>query len=266
MGGARPSLTSRHAPRPGGRRRRRERPPAPRTRSIEPVLGVRTSMRSPRVASWSSPISSASDHRPDLPSTTGPTTTLTAVAAILIELAVDAPGLVVAHTTGCASPSGSPPHGLDLVVGSGGFGPPLYPDAETARERLTSLRLLSRLFGLDTPLARAPLRLACCAHLAVAARLAQLFRPDLPVAIARDGDRHPWVSYRCTLHNLLLAGGAATWLADIAVPVPRRRRRRQRPRPRVPPRPRRDPCVAGVRSYRSRIHRGATHANEPQRQ
>ncbi len=219
----------------------------------------------------------------------GPDDHADAVAATLVELGVDAPALVVAHSTGCLVALRLAARYPDLVAGIVGFGPPLYPDADAARARLTSLGLLSRLFALDTPISRRLCAWACCAHPEVAARLAQLFRPDLPVAIARDGVRHSWTSYYGTLHNLVLSGDAATWLADITVPVhlvagaddgvpdPAFLHDLAGTHPSVSvavwtdadhdePLVNPDRCIAEIRSFRSRIHRGATHARAPQRQ
>ncbi len=59
----------------------------------------------------------------------------------------------------------------------------------------------------------------CCTRPAVAARLAELLRPDLPTAVARDGVRHSRASYHGTLRRVLLAADAVTWLPAVSAPV-----------------------------------------------
>ncbi len=74
---------------------------------------------------------------PDPMSPTPPTTTPT--------VGVNRPALLVAHSTGCLVALRLAARHRDRVAGVVGFGPPLYPDVGTARERLTRLGLISRL-------------------------------------------------------------------------------------------------------------------------
>jgi hypothetical protein len=100
-----------------------------------------------------------------------------------------------------------------------GFGPPLYRDFPEARRRIARLGLLTRLFAMDNRLARTVCAWVCCLRPQLAARLAQLLRPDLPAAVAGDGVRHSWASYSGTLRHLVLEAPAPSWLERLDVPV-----------------------------------------------
>jgi pimeloyl-ACP methyl ester carboxylesterase len=142
-----------------------------------------------------------------------------AVAATLSEVGVNRPAIVVAHSIGCLVALRLAARHPDRVGGVVGFGPPLYPDAGTARERLTRLGLISRLFATDTWVAERLCTWMCCTRPAVAARLTELLRPGLPTAVARDGVRHSWASYHGTLRRVLLAADAASWLPAVSPQV-----------------------------------------------
>ena len=97
-------------------------------------------------------------------------------ALIGIALATDAPSLV------------------DHVIG---FGAPLFASQGAARERLHALGPLARLMADDSPRA-AQLCAFMCEHRELARRLAPIFAPRLPAAVAADGVDHVWESYKGT--------------------------------------------------------------------
>jgi pimeloyl-ACP methyl ester carboxylesterase len=106
-----------------------------------------------------------------------------------------------------------------LVAGIVGFGPPIAPTRDAIWHRLWDMGPGARLFGLDTHWAELACRGLCGRHIAVAARLASWWRPDLPLEIAVDGVQHSWSSYCETITRVVLAAEAPAWLKATTVPV-----------------------------------------------
>lgn len=149
----------------------------------------------------------------------GPDDHADAVAGVLVELAGRRPAVVAAHSLGCVVALRLATRHPDLVSGIVGFGPPLYRDPDHARERLSNMGLLVRLFALGTPGAKAVCEWVCCAHPAAAATLARALRADLPGPIAEDGVRHSWTSYSETLRRVIMDAGGVASLRQVEVPV-----------------------------------------------
>ncbi len=160
----------------------------------------------------------ASSPRPDSDDY-GPDAHADALAATLHQVGVERPAVVVAHSTGCLVALRLAARHPALVAGILGFGPPLYRDRHQAKAHLSGLGVLTRLFALDTPLAHRLCAWLCCQRPGLAARLAQLSRPDLPAPVARDGVRHSWASYTGTLRRVVLDAPAMRWLEAVKVPV-----------------------------------------------
>jgi pimeloyl-ACP methyl ester carboxylesterase len=100
-----------------------------------------------------------------------------------------------------------------------GFGPPIYRDPGSAWRHLTALGFGSRLFAMDTPVAKAVYSVVCRRAPGLAGALARLLRPDLPGPIAQDGVRYSWDSYSRSLRRLILDAPALPWLSQLQVPV-----------------------------------------------
>ena len=127
-----------------------------------------------------------------------------AVAALLEAGGVSAPVVVGAHSFGtnvAVALAGRHPALVAAVVA---FGPPWYPDRDTAQARLGRMGPMARLFALDATWSHR----ACewvCQHRDLAARVAVVARPDLPPPVAADGVRHTWPSYEQTLGSIVSA-------------------------------------------------------------
>ncbi len=131
----------------------------------------------------------ASSPRPD--SDYGPDAHADALAATLHQVGVERPAVVMAHSTGCLVALRLAARHPALVAGILGFGPPLYRDRHHAKAHLPGLGLLTRLFALDTPLTHRLCAWLCCQRPGLAARLAQLSRPDLPAPSLEAGSATP---------------------------------------------------------------------------
>ena len=77
------------------------------------------------------------------------------------------------------------------------FGAPVFRSRVAARRHVASLGPLARLMASDSPWAG---RLCgfTCEHRELARRMAPLFAPRLPAAVAADGVDHVWASYKGT--------------------------------------------------------------------
>jgi len=148
----------------------------------------------------------------------GPDGHADAVAALLSELGADRPLLVGAHSLGCVVALGLAarhPHLVERIVG---FGPPLYPDPDTARDRIAHLGFLERQLAYDLPLAEASCRWVCN-HRAAAAHIGRLLRPGMPWPIVRAGVEHSWASYSQSCRQVLLDVPGDALLDAVQVPV-----------------------------------------------
>ena len=155
---------------------------------------------------------------PRPPAGYGPDEHATAIEACLDAAHVQQRAVVVTHSTGAIVALRLAATRQERVGAVIMFGPPLYSDPVDARRHVKQLGLMARLFANDGAFASMVCRWSC-AHRRLAARLAELSRPDLPSQIARDGVEHSWASYSETLERLVIDNAAADWLSDITVPV-----------------------------------------------
>ena len=139
------------------------------------------------------------------------------VAALLDAGGVSGPVVVGAHSFGTNVAVALAARHPALVAAVVAFGPPWYPDRETAHARLGRMGPMARLFALDARWSRR----ACewvCQHRELASRVAVVARPDLPPPVAADGVRHTWPSYEQTLRSILSAD-VAQYLRAPSVPI-----------------------------------------------
>ncbi|MDQ3543017.1 MAG: alpha/beta hydrolase [Actinomycetota bacterium] len=141
-----------------------------------------------------------------------------AVAATLDMLGVATPAVVAGHSLGALVALRLAVRHPERVAAIVAFGPPLYPDAETARRHISGLGGLAPMFALDTPRA-ARVCEWMCAHRTVSAWLAVAMRPDLPIPIARDSVQHTWPSYSRTMSHVIIAAHADAWLDHLTIPI-----------------------------------------------
>jgi pimeloyl-ACP methyl ester carboxylesterase len=143
-----------------------------------------------------------------------------AVLACLDELGVqDRPGLV-AHSLGCVVALRLAARHPDRVAAVVGFGLPVYRSPAEGRRHLASTGLVTRLFALDTPFARAVYWWVCGAHPTLAGRrVARVLCPDLPAPTARAAVQYSWCSRSDTLRGLILGAPAAAGVPQLPVPV-----------------------------------------------
>ena len=97
--------------------------------------------------------------------------------------------ILVGHSTGglIAMALGTErPRLVDRVIG---FGVPIFPSAEAARQHIHRLGLMARLMADDVPLAKRMCRLMCD-HRELARAVAPWLAPRLPAAVAADGVNH----------------------------------------------------------------------------
>ena len=141
-----------------------------------------------------------------------------AVAALLSELRVDQPALLVGHSFGGVVALHLAARHPGLTRGVLAFGPPLYANALQAHKRVVKGDPMGGLLLLDGPFARR----SCIwfhEHPVISAILVQLWRPDLPAPLARDSARHTWASYSGTLEGLIAAGDTAELVRSIHTPI-----------------------------------------------
>jgi pimeloyl-ACP methyl ester carboxylesterase len=148
----------------------------------------------------------------------GPAEHADALAACLDELGADRPALVVGHSLGALVALALAAHHPGRVGAVVAFSPPLYRTPAEAARRVGRLGLTARFFGRPGPLSRAACRWMCT-HRDAAAGVAQWWRPDLPVTLARDGVQHSWASYSQTFQGLILGAAGEAWVDATAIPV-----------------------------------------------
>lgn len=141
-----------------------------------------------------------------------------ALRALLDAVAPTGPLVVVGHSTGCVlalALARALPQRIEQAIC---VSPVLYRDAEQARRCLGEMGVMVRLFAMQTPWAWRVCQWVC-AHRRAAAWVAVAVRPDLPVAVARDGVWHTWDSYMQTLAHVIIESGSVRWLAEPPAPV-----------------------------------------------
>ena len=155
--------------------------------------------------------------RPDL-SRYDPPAHAAAVATALDEAGADGPATLVAHSLGVIVALAIADEHPDLVQSVIGFGPPLYPDAASARGHVAALGGLARMLAFDTPLA-AQVCAWMCNHRRLAAFISQVVRPALPPMVAVDSVEHSWPSYSRSMRHTLLDGQPIGRAWDRSCPV-----------------------------------------------
>jgi pimeloyl-ACP methyl ester carboxylesterase len=142
-----------------------------------------------------------------------------AVLGCLDELGIALPVVLVAHSMGCVVALRLATRAPDRVAAVVAFGVPIYRDAESAWNRLGKQGILTRLFAMDTAVAKAVYSAVCRRAPGLAGALATLLRLDLPGPIARDGVRYSWDSYSRSLRHLILEAPTVSWMSRLSVPV-----------------------------------------------
>lgn len=127
-----------------------------------------------------------------------------------------APPLVVAgHSFGCAvavALAAEAPHRVESVVL---VSPPVFRDAEQARERLGRDSWLARRVVEDSPVASVTCSVMCLLRRPAAVAVARAAR-QVPEDLARDGVQHSWPAYRDALAALLDGNPLPAWIAAPA--------------------------------------------------
>jgi len=149
----------------------------------------------------------------------GPEQHVDAVLACVAELGCDdQPMIIVGHSMGALLAIHLAARHPDRIHAVVALAPPLYRDPDEARRSIARISVMARLFVLDSHWAH----LACrwvCDHRQLAGTLAQVFRPDLPGPVARDGVRHTWASYSQSLRDVILAAETRALLPTLIMPV-----------------------------------------------
>lgn len=142
----------------------------------------------------------------------------TAVLALLDELGVTEPALLVGHSLGALVAlriAAVSPERTSAVVG---FAPPLYSTPEVAKRRVAGTDPMGGLLTLDNATARR-VCIAFHRHPRIFGLLAQLLRPRLPGEVAREAARHTWESYWGTMSQVVLSAEGANWVAQGKAPL-----------------------------------------------
>ncbi|MEJ7704401.1 MAG: alpha/beta fold hydrolase [Geodermatophilaceae bacterium] len=146
---------------------------------------------------------------------TGPTDAAAHIAAIDAALTAlqlqHRPTAVAGHSMGGALALRWAAEHTDRVHAVVTFGAPLYQDRAEADEHVARMGRMEALLAGDGPLPRA----ACawmCRHRTAASWIAVLYRPDLPVPVARSGVRHTWLTYTGSFNGLIRDAG---WQAAL---------------------------------------------------
>jgi len=140
-----------------------------------------------------------------------------ALADSLQECGIHEPVLVAGHSMGTIAGLALARYHPELVAAVVAIAPPIYRTRADARRHVRAMGPVEGMMAFDPP-AKLVCR-AMCAHRELAARLAPLLRPDLPVPIARDVVQHIWTSYSESMEELILESHAPDWLSAIDVPV-----------------------------------------------
>ncbi len=115
----------------------------------------------------------------------------------------DRPIRVGAHSMGGALAlrwAAANPDRVDRVVC---LGPPIYPDADTARSALGELGPMGRSLILDDRIARAVCAFNC-RHRHLAGLLSALAAPRWPIPIARQASLHTWPAYISAIEDQII--------------------------------------------------------------
>ena len=141
-----------------------------------------------------------------------------AVLALLDELRVREPVVLVGHSLGVLVALRIAVEAPDRVSTVVGFGPPLYSSPGVARQRVEATDPMGGLVVLESAVARR-VCIAFHRHPGVSGRIVQLLRPHLPTAVARATADHTWESYWGTMSQVILPAEGADWLDQVASPV-----------------------------------------------
>jgi pimeloyl-ACP methyl ester carboxylesterase len=137
-----------------------------------------------------------------------------ALLGCLDELGVTEPATIGAHSLGALIAIRLAAMHPDRVRSVVAFGPPMYPDRQSALAHVGATSPMARLFVLPGPSAEIACRWVCNHH-DLSVRLALLTHPGLPPRIASDALQHTWESYSETLERSILASEAPTWLPHV---------------------------------------------------
>lgn len=135
-----------------------------------------------------------------------------------VDALLDEPAVIVGHSTGCLLALGAAARWPSRVRHVVLTGLPAWPDRAIALAEIGRIGAMARWTATGDRRGR----LLCgvmCRHRAMAAMLAPLAVRSVPAAVAIDGVRHTWTSFRRTLSNLVLAESAALLLAETSCPV-----------------------------------------------
>jgi pimeloyl-ACP methyl ester carboxylesterase len=138
-----------------------------------------------------------------------------AVLGCLDELGIAEPAVLVGHSMGCIVALRLATRDPGRVAAVVAFGPPIYRDPGSAWSHLTAHGFGSRLFAMDTPVAKAVYSVVRRRSPGLAGALARLLRLDLPGPIAQDGVRYSWDSYARSLRRPILDAPALPWLSQL---------------------------------------------------
>ncbi len=136
----------------------------------------------------------------------------------LDELGVTSPIVIGAHSVGCLVALAVAQRHPGRVSGIVAICPPLYEDADHARDRIARMGWIEHQLAFDTPSAATACRLVCD-HREAAAALTALARPGMPAVIRRGGVQHTWASYSGTFRSLFATAEGDRWLAEVECPV-----------------------------------------------
>lgn len=112
------------------------------------------------------------------------------------------PMLVASHSFGCAVAAGLARAAPERVTALVLISPPVFRDAERARERLGRRGWLAKQVLRGSPVASLTCGLMCLARPLAGHAAARLVR-ELPEQVARDSVQHSWPAYRDALATLL---------------------------------------------------------------
>ncbi len=120
--------------------------------------------------------------------------------------------LVAGHSFGCAVAAALATAAPQRVSGLVLVSPPVFADAQQARDRLSQRDWLSRKVVNGSPIASVACGLMCLLRRPVATILGRRAR-RVPPDVARDGVQHSWPAYRDALAALLQDNPLPAWIA-----------------------------------------------------
>ena len=126
--------------------------------------------------------------------------------------------VVVAHSTGAIIALRLVARHPGVVAGLVLIAPPVYADADTARESISDLGTLARLTAQGHPAARVLCEVMCLLRPLAAAGAPVILR-DVPVRVAIDGALHTWPSYSRTLQHVVVQHRIDDDLSSARAPV-----------------------------------------------